>query len=115
MKWHRFRNDRTPDRRRRGDCIHRLEFVVAGTIGPTSATFVDLLDGCLVQNPSVVELTNSDLALTEVVVLLLNDTSHDLFEAGQLVFEVLQSIMKNVDLGILLSDHLTKVATLTKS
>ena len=99
----------------RGNRFHGLEVVVAGTIGPTGASLVNLLDGRFVQNPSLVELTNRDLALAEVVVELSNDTSHDLLEAGQLVFKVLQGVMENIDLGVLLSNHLTKVATLTKS
>ena len=115
LKWHRIRNNRTSDRRRRGDCVHSLELVVAGTIGPTSASLVDLLDGCLMQNPSLVELASRDFALAEVVVELSNDTSHDLFETGQLVLKVLHGVMKNIYFGILLPNHFTKVATLTKS
>ena len=115
MEWHRFRNNRTPDWRRRGDCIHSLKLVVAGTIGPTGAPLVDLFDGGFVQDPSLVELTDRDLALAEVVVELLNDTGHDLLEARQLVLEVLHGVMENVQLGVLLSYYLTKVATLTKS
>ena len=67
------------------------------------------------QNPSLMELADRDFALTEVVIELVNDTSHDRLEAGQLVLKVLQSVMENIDLGVLLSNHLAKVAMLTKS
>ena len=60
------------------------------------------------------ELTNRGCLTTKVLVELTGNTSHDLFKAGQLVLEVLQGVMENVDLGVLLSNHLTKVATLTK-
>ena len=66
-------------------------------------------------DPSIVELASRSPALTKVLVELTNDTSHDLLETGQLVFEVLQGIMENVYLGVLLPNHLTKIATLTKS
>ena len=61
------------------------------------------------------ELASRSRALTKVIVELPGHTSHDLLEAGQLVFKVLQGVMENVDLGVLLSNYLTKVATLTKS
>ena len=51
----------------------------------------------------------------KVLIELSGNTSHDLLEAGQLVLKVLQSIMENVYFGVLLSNHLTKVATLTES
>ena len=60
------------------------------------------------------ELTDRAGTSTKVRVELRSHTGHDLFEAGQLVFQVLQGVMENIDFGILLPDHLTKVATLTK-
>ena len=115
LEWYRFRNYWTPDRRRRRDRVHGLELVVAGTIGPTSASFVDLFDGCFMGNPSIMELARRGRALTKVVVKLSRHAGHDLLEASQLVLEVLQSVMENVYLGVLLTNHLTKVATLTGS
>ena len=61
------------------------------------------------------KLTSGSSALTEVLIELSGDTGHNLFETGQLVFEVLQGVMENVDLGVLLPNHLTKVTTLTES
>ena len=115
LEWYRFRNYRTPDWRRRRDRVHSLELVVAGTIGPASATLVDPLDGCLMGNPSLVELADGNGALTKVLVELTSDSRHDLLETGQLIPKVLQRVMKDVYLGILLTNHFTKVATLTKS
>ena len=115
LEWHRFRNHRTPDRRRRRDRVHGLELVVAGTIGPTGTTLVDPLDPCFMGDPSLMELANGNRTFPKVLVELTGDTSHDLLEAGQLVLQVLQCIMENIDLGVLLTNHLTKVATLTES
>ena len=115
LEWYRFRKDRSPGWRRRR---HRLENVgirVAGTVCPTGASLVDLFNGRLVQNPSFVELANRNFALTKVVVHLTNNTSHNLFETGQLVLEVFQGVMENIYFGVLLPNYLTKVATLTKS
>ena len=67
------------------------------------------------QDPPIVDLTNGGFDLAEVVVELTNNTSHDLLEAGQLVLKVLHRIVENVYLGVLLPNHFTKVATLTKS
>ena len=67
------------------------------------------------QNPSFVELARNDFALMKVVVELSNDTSHDLLETGQLVLKVFQGVMENIYFGVLLPNHFTKVATLTKS
>ena len=115
LEWHRFRNNRTPDRRRRGDCVHSLELIVTGAIGPTSAPLIDLLNGRLMRNPSFVELTNGGRTPTKVLVELPGDSGHDLFEACQLVLQVLQGVVENINFGILLPNHLTKVATLTES
>ena len=115
LEWHRFRNHRTPGRRRRRDCVHSLELVVAGTVGPTGATLVNPLDGRLVGDPSLIDSANGGRTTTKVVVELLGHPSHDLLKAGQLVLQVLQSVMKNVYLGVLLTNNLTKVATLTES
>ena len=67
------------------------------------------------QNPSLVELANDNFALTKVVVVLTNNTSHDLLETGQLVLKVLQGVMENIYFGVLKPNYFTKVATLTKS
>ena len=115
LEWYRFRkNDRRPDDRR--NCLYSFEDVrVTGPISPAGATFVDLLDGRFVGDPSLMELANRGGAPAKVLVELTRNTGHDLFETGQLVFQVLQGILENVDLGILLPNHLTEVATLTKS
>ena len=115
LEWHRFRNLRTPYWRRRR---HRLEDVgvrVTRPIGSTSTTLVYFLDCRFVSHPPLMEMTTRRVAFAEVVVVLAADPSHDLFEAGQLVLQVLQGIMENVDLGVLLPNHFTKVATLTRS
>ena len=95
--------------------MHSLELGVTGTIGPTSTTLVNPLDGRLMGNPSFMELTNVGCASTKVVVKLLGNTGHDLFEASQFVLKVLQGVMENVYFGVLLSNYLAKVAALTKS
>ena len=115
LEWYRFRNHRTPDRRRRRDRVHSLELVVTGTICSAGATLVDLLNGRLVGNPSVMELTSGSRAPPKVLVELTGNTGHNLLEASQLVFKVLQSVMENVYLGVLLPNHLTKVATLERN
>ena len=61
------------------------------------------------------KLTNGGCAPTKVRIELPGDTSHDLFEAGQLVLEVLQGVVENIYFGILLPNYLTKVVTLTES
>ena len=66
-------------------------------------------------HPSFVKMTTGSTTLPEVVVILTTDSGHDLLETSQLVFKVLQGVMKNVYLGVLLSNRLAKVATLTKS
>ena len=115
LEWYRFRNHWTPDWRRRRDRVHSLELVVTGTIGPTSTPLVDPLDGRFMGNPPFVELTDRGRTPTKVLVELTSDTGHDLFEASQFVLQVLHRIMENIDCGVLLPNHLTKVATLTKS
>ena len=64
-------------------------------------------------DPSLVVLANGGRASTKVLIELSGNAGHDLLEAGQLVLKVLQSVMENVYLGVLLSNNLTKVATLT--
>ena len=115
LEWHRFRNYWTPDWRRRGDRAHSLERIVAGTIGPTGAPLVDPLDGYFMGSPSLMKLASGGRTPTKVVVELSGNASHDLLKAGQFVLEVLQGVMKEIYLGVLLSNHLTEVATLTKS
>ena len=66
-------------------------------------------------NPSLVELASRGRATTKVLVELTSNASHDLLKAGQLIFEVLQCVMQDVDLGVLSPNQLTKVATLTES
>ena len=96
-------------------CVHGLELVIAGTIGPAGAPLVDPFDGGLMGNPSLVELANRGCATTKVLIELTSNASHNLFKASQLVLKVLQSIVENVYLGVLLSNHFTKVTTLTES
>ena len=115
LEWYRIRKDRSPDWRRRRNGLEDVSVRVTGAVRPAGATFVNLFDGGLMQNPSFMELTSRGFALTKVVVELTSNASHDLLKAGQLVLKVLQSIVENVYLGILLSNDLTKVATLTKS
>ena len=115
LEWHRFRNHRTPDWRRRGDRVHSLELVVAGTIGPAGASLVDPLDGHFMRNPSLMELANVRPHSTSIVVDLPEATGHDLLKAGQFVLQVLQRVMENVQFSSLLPDYFTKVTTLTES
>ena len=115
LEWYWLRNDQTLDRMRKGGCIHSLELIVIGAIGAAGATLIDSLNGHFVGSPSLVEPTRDSCASTKVLVELLSDASHDLLETGQLVLQVLQGILENVYLGVLLTNHLTKVATLTKS
>ena len=61
------------------------------------------------------EMATRSATLPKVVVIFATNPGHDGLEAGQLVLKVLQGIVENVDLGVLLSNYLTKVATLTKS
>ena len=66
-------------------------------------------------NPTLVKMTTRNAAFTEAVVILTTNSGHDLFKASQLIFEVLQGIMENIYFGVLLSNHLAEVATLTRS
>ena len=116
LEWHRFRNHGTPDRRR--DRLYSLEDIgvrVVRAIRPAGTTFVDPLNGSFMGDPSLVGLASTDCTTTKVLVELSRNASHYLLETGQLVFQVLQSIVENIDLGVLLPNHLTKVATLKKS
>ena len=114
LEWHRFRKNKgILDWRRRGDRFHSLKLVVTGTIGSASATFVDPLNGSLMGNPSLMEVVSRSRTSAKVLVEPLNDPVHDLLEAGQLIFEVLHRIVKNVQLGGLLTNHLAKLASLT--
>ena len=115
LEWHRFRNNGSPDWRGRRDRGEDVGIRIAGAIRSAGATLIDLLNGSLMGNPSFVELSNMSSHPTGVVVDLSKGTSHDLFETGQFILEVLQSVVENVYLGVLLSYHLAKVATLTKS
>ena len=115
LEWHRFRNNGSHVWRRRRHRSKDVGVRVTGTVGSASATLVDLLDGRFVQNPSLVESTGRSLDLPKVVVELTGNTGHDMLKPGQLVLEVLQGVMENVDLGVLLSNQFTKVATLTDS
>ena len=115
LEWHRFRNYWASDRRRRRDRIHSLELVVTGAVGPASASLIDPFNGRLMRDPSLVELTSRSRTSTKVLVELSSDPCHDMLETGQLVFQVLHGIMENIDFGVLLPNHFTKVATLTKS
>ena len=61
------------------------------------------------------ELANRGCTPTKVLVELTSDTTHDLLKAGQLVLKVLHGVVENVYRGVLLPNHLAKVAALTKS
>ena len=115
LKWHRFRKDRSPDWRRRRDCLEDVGIRVARTISPTGTALVDPFDGGFVSNPPLVTTTRGSATLAEVAVVLTTDPRHNRLEAGQLVFEVFDRIVQNVQFRGLLSHHLTKVASLTKS
>ena len=115
LEWHRIRNNRSPDWRRRRDRREDVSVRVARTIRSAGTTLVDPLNGSLMGDPSFVKMTTGSTTLPEVVVILATDPGHDLLEAGQLVFEVLYGVVENVQFGILLSNHLAKVATLTES
>ena len=65
--------------------------------------------------PPVMEMATRSAAFTEVVVIFATNPGHHRLETGQLVLKVLQSVMENVYFGVLLPNHLAKVATLTKS
>ena len=56
LEWHRIRKYGSPNRRRRRDRFHSLKVVVAGTIGPAGATFVDPFEGSFVSNPSFMKM-----------------------------------------------------------
>src|ERR1700753_3102152 len=58
LEWHWFRNYGVPDWRRRRERLGAVGIRITRAIGPTSATLVDLFDGCLMGNPPVVELAN---------------------------------------------------------
>ena len=115
MEWYRFRKDRSPNCRRRRDRLEDVGVRVTRAIGPTSATLIDLFNGRFMGNPSLMEMATRGVTLAEVFVVLATDSRHDRLEAGQLVLQVLQGIMENVYLGVLLTNHFTEVATLTKS
>ena len=112
LEWYRFRKCRSSYRRRRRDCFHSLELVLR--VNPASAAFVDLLDGCLMGNPPFVEVTSRSSVPTEVVVVLATNSHHDVLEAGQLVLQILDGIMKDIQLGRLLANHLPKIMGLEK-
>ena len=114
LEWYRFRKDWSPDWRRRGDRREDIGIRVAGAIRPTSATLVDPLNGRLMGDPPLVDLTDSNRTLAKVLVELSSNTGHDLLEAGQLILEILQGIMEKIYFGVLLSNNLAKVATLTE-
>ena len=66
-------------------------------------------------DPSFMQMTARSAAFPKVVVILATDSGHDRLETGQLVLQVLQSVVENVYRGVLLPNYLTKVATLTES
>ena len=113
LEWHRFRKDRSPDLRRRRDCLEDVGIRVARTIGPTSTALIDPFNGGFVSNPPLVTTTRGSATFAEVVVVLTTDPRHDRLEAGQLVFEVFNRIMQDVQFRGLLSHHLAKVTSLT--
>ena len=96
LEWYRFRKNGSPGRRRRRDRVHSLELVVAGTVGSTSATFIDPLDGRFMGDPSLVELSRRNSGSTKVLPELSTNTRHDLLEASQLVLQVLDGVVEDV-------------------
>ena len=106
LEWHRFRKLRSPDRRRRRDCLEDVGIRVTRPVRPASATLVDPLDGRLMGYPSLVKMTARDAALTEVVVIFATDPGHHRFETGQLVLEILDGVVQDVEFRGLLSNHL---------
>ena len=107
MEWYRIRKNRSPDWRRRRDRFHSLELIFG--LDPASATFVDLFDGSLMGNPSFVEVTRRSPVSSEVVVKLATNSRHSLLEAHQLISEVLHSVVQDIELRSLHTNHLSKV------
>ena len=102
-----IRKNGRPNRRRRRDRFHSLELVLR--VNPTSAAFVDLFNGRRMIKPSFVELTTGDRVPSEVVVVLATDPSHRLLEAGELVFQILHGMVKDVQLRRLLAHQHPKI------
>ena len=92
---------------RRRDRLYSLEFVLR--VDPASAPFVDLLDGCLVGNPSLVELATPSRASTKVLVELTTRPCHHGLETGQFILQVFHGVVQDVQLGRLLPDHLPEI------
>ena len=77
LEWHRIQKNGSPNRRRRRD---RLEVIFR--INSTSAMLVDLLDGRLMGQPPLMEMTRGSPVPSEVVVILTTDSRHRLLEAS---------------------------------
>ena len=107
LEWHRLRKNGGLDWRRRRNCLHGLEVIIR--VDLTSTALIDFLDGCLMGDPPFVELATPSRAPTEVVIELLTRARHHVLEAGQFVLQVLHCILKDIQLGRLLPNHLPEV------
>ena len=114
LEWHWIQKNGSPDWRRRGDRFYSL-VIVLRVITPTSTTLVNLLNGRFMRDPPGVASTDRDANLSKVGVVLAVNPCHDLLEAGQVILEFLDSMMKNVQLGSLLAYHLPHIVGLEKA
>ena len=112
MEWHRFRKHGSPNWGWRRDRFYSLKLVFR--VDPTSTTLIDLLNGGLMGNPSLVQMTRGSFGTTEVVIVLATNSGHNLLEAGQLVLEVFDCIMENIQGGSLLPNYLPKIMGLKR-
>ena len=94
LKWHRIRKDGSFDWRGRRDRFHSLELVVR--VDPTSTTLIDLLNGRLMGNPSLVEMTDRSSIPTEVFVILSTNSCHRLLETGQFILKIFDGVVQDV-------------------
>ena len=112
MEWHRFRKHGSPSWGWRQDRFHSLKLVLR--VDPTSTTLIDLLNGGLMGNPSLMQMTGGSSVTTEVVIILATNSGHNLLETSQLVLEVFNRIMENIQGGGLLSNYLPKIMGLKR-
>ena len=61
------------------------------------------------RNPPFVEMTSRCAVMTKVIVVLVTDSCHRFLEAGQFIPQVLHRMVKNVQLGGLLSNNLPEI------
>ena len=108
LEWHRFRKHGSPNGRRRQDRFCGLKLILRAD-RPAGTSFVDLLDGDFVGDPSFVQLTRGGCATTEIVVVFVAHSCHDLLKSGQFIFKVFNRVVEYVQSGGFLSNHLPKI------